>query len=40
MPMSLNDNHDVIRLIGPGNVQRDIFAYSSAQEGVVIETGH
>jgi hypothetical protein len=40
MPMSLNNNGDVITLVGPGNQSQDAFTYTSSQPGVVIQTGH
>jgi L-ascorbate metabolism protein UlaG (beta-lactamase superfamily) len=40
MPMSLNNDGDIIRLIDPGNSEIDRFQYNSSQPGVRIQTGH
>jgi hypothetical protein len=37
MAMSLNNDHDEIRLIDPSDVVRDRFAYDDAREGEWIQ---
>lgn len=38
-PLSLNNDGDTIRLLGPNNEQVDSFAYTGSSEGQVIQTG-
>jgi L-ascorbate metabolism protein UlaG (beta-lactamase superfamily) len=40
MPMSLNNDGDIIRLIDPSNSEIDRFRYNSSQPNVLIQTGH
>lgn len=40
MPMSLNNDGDVISLVGPENLLVDEFQYVGSSEGVEITTGH
>lgn len=40
MPMSLNNNGDVITLLDPSGQARDSFSYSASQRDVPIQTGH
>ena len=40
MPMSLNDDGDVIVLLDGSNAERDRFSYTTSVEGQVIQTGH
>lgn len=40
MPMSLNNDRDVIKLIGPSDQLLDTFMYNASAEGVAIVSGH